>query len=61
MASIASWAWGVVAGLVGLVGLLMVAGADDGLFALAGYLLMLFAILYIFMSIKESGPGRPHG
>ena len=61
MASIASWAWGVVAGLVGLVGLLMVAGADDGLFALAGYLLMLFGILYIFMSIKESGPGRPHG
>ena len=61
MASIASWAWGVVAGLVGLVGLLMVAGADDGLFALAGYLLMLFAILYIFMSIKESGLGRPHG
>jgi len=61
VASIASWAWGVVAGLVGLVGLLMVAGADDGLFALAGYLLMLFAILYIFMSIKESGPGRPHG
>ena len=57
MASIVGWIWGVVAGLVGFVGLFMVADAKDGVFALAGYLLMLFGISYIFFSIKQSGSG----
>lgn len=58
VASIVSWIWGVVAGLIGFVGLFMVAGAEDGVFALAGYLLMLFGISYIFYSIKQSGSDR---
>jgi hypothetical protein len=58
--SILSWIWGVVAGLVGFVGLFMVADAADGVFALGGYLLMLFGISFIFFSINQSGLGGSH-
>jgi hypothetical protein len=53
--AIATWIWGIVAGLTALIGLFMAAGAHDGAFALAGYLLMLFGILYIFFLIGRFG------
>ncbi len=53
--AITAWIWGIVAALTALVGLFMAARAHDGTFALAGYLLMLFGILYIFFLIRHSG------
>ena len=59
MQTIAIWVWGVVAGLIALVGLLMAGGAQDGEFAFAGLLFMLFGIGYIFYLIRRYGPGGP--
>ena len=59
MQSIALWAWGVLAGLVALVGLLMAGKADDGGFELAGYLFMLFGALFVISLIRRYGPGGP--
>ena len=56
--AIVSWIWGIVAGLAALIGLFMAAGAYDGAFALAGYLLMLFGVSYIFFLIQQSGSNR---
>lgn len=50
--------WGIVAGLIALVGLFMAAGAHDGPFALAGYLLMAFGVIYVFYLINRYGPGN---
>lgn len=58
MQSIMAWIWGIIAGLIAFLGLFMAARAHDGVFALAGYLLMLFGIVYVFFMIKQSGPGR---
>jgi hypothetical protein len=55
--SLAIWIWGVVAGLVALVGLFMAGGAQDGEFAFAGLLFMLFGVAYIFYLITRYGPG----
>jgi len=55
--AIAIWVWGVVAGLVALAGLLMAGGAQDGEFAFAGFLFMVFGVGYIFYLIKRYGPG----
>ena len=57
MQAIAIVIWGIVAGLIALVGLFMAAGAHDGHFALAGYLFMAFGVVYVFYLIKRYGPG----
>lgn len=57
MQTIAIVIWGVVAGLIGLVGLFMAAGAHGGHFALAGYLFMAFGVVYVFHLINRYGPG----
>ena len=57
MQAIAIVIWGVVAGLIGLVGLFMAASAHGGHFALAGYLFMAFGVVYVFYLINRYGPG----
>ena len=57
MQAVAIWCWGIVAGLIALVGLFMAGGANDGEFAFAGFLFMLFGIGYIFFLITRYGPG----
>ena len=57
MQAIAIVIWATAAGLIALVGLLMAAGADDGHFALTGYLLMAFGVVYVFYLINRYGPG----
>jgi len=47
-----SWIMSGVAGILGLVGLFLAAGADDGGIYLFGLLLFAFAILFIFSRIK---------
>ncbi len=59
MQTIALWAWGFVAGLIALAGLLMAGGAKDGEFAFAGFLFLAFGVGYVFYLIRRYGPGGP--
>jgi hypothetical protein len=47
-----SWIMSGVAGILGVAGLFLAAGADDGGIYLFGLLLFAFAILFIFSRIK---------
>ena len=57
MQGIAVWVWGIVAGLIAMVGLFMAGKSNDPLFAFAGYLFLLFGVVYIFALIRRYGPG----
>ena len=61
MQGLALTIWGIFAGLIALVGLFMAAGAQDGPFALAGYLFMAFGVVYVFYLINRYGPGGSGG
>ena len=50
---VSRWIWGAFGGLIGLVGLFMAARGHDLAFEFAGYLLMLFSILFIFTLIRH--------
>jgi hypothetical protein len=47
------WIWGGAVGIVGLLGLFMAARGHDAMFQIAGYLMMLFSILFIFTLIHH--------
>jgi hypothetical protein len=56
-----SWIMSGVAGILGVVGLFLAAGANDGGIYLFGLLLFAFAILFIFARIKgafDAAEGR---
>ena len=46
------WFMGILAGLSGLIGLVMASGAKDGGIFLFGMLLALFAVLFCWFMIK---------
>jgi len=55
-----AWATAVVMGLVGLLGLFMASGAQDGVFYVTGLALFLFGVLYIFVTITREVGHPPH-
>ena len=55
------WATAIVMGLLGLLGLFMASGAQDGVFYVTGLALFVFGVLYIFVIItREVGHPPSH-
>jgi hypothetical protein len=48
-----TWAFGVIMGLVSLIGLFMASRAVDGMFYTVGLLIFLFGVLFIFALIHR--------
>jgi uncharacterized membrane protein (DUF4010 family) len=49
-----NWIFGIMAGLFGLIGLFMAAGAHDIGITIFGYALMVFAVLFCWFMIKTA-------
>lgn len=54
MEGVYSWIMGGVAGILGVLGLFLAAGAGDGGIYLFGLLLFAFALLFVFSRIKAA-------